>query len=121
MLNIDNLHRRVKTKIDANVSGYAQAFIDEVKVSYDGKGFSSGPDLFPEIPDAHVRDVIYGQFAFAIATGKGEATADVFSEARLARLADDAARSNDDKKRKFAEVIEAFYLKPGGAGVFMVR
>ncbi len=120
---IDNLHQSVKNKIQANVSGYAQAMVNDVKVSYDGRAFSYNRHPYPDIPAAHVGDLLYGQFAYAIATGNGQATADVFSESRLARLAHDAAEhpSGDAAKQAFARKIEAFYLAPGGDGVFMVR
>lgn len=118
---IDKVHDSIKAKIDANVSGYAQAIVEQVKVSYDGKAFSHGPELFPGIPATQVRDMIYGAFAIAVAKGVGEATADVFSETRLAHLADVAEHSGDPEKEAFAEAIEAFYLTPGGPGVFMVR
>ncbi len=118
---IDNVHQSVKTKIDANVSGYAQAYIDEVKVSYDGSGFSYGPDLFSEYPGTQIPDLIYFSFAVAIAARKGEGTADVFSEARLARLAHKAEATKVEKQVEAAKLVESFYLSPGGPGVFMVR
>jgi hypothetical protein len=117
---IHEYHDKVRAKIEAEESGFAQSVVNEVMVSYESASFRGpiygyDPVAFGTTPRV---SAILEEMIIDVARGEGIASPRTFSRARVERLVADLQSfpATYVKPRRRAELLHAFYLAEGAPG-----
>jgi hypothetical protein len=117
---IHEYHDKVRAKINAGESGFAQSVVHEVMMSYEtasfrGPVYGYDPVAFGTTPRL---SAILEQIIIDVARGEGIASPRTFSRARVERLVADLRSFPDTylKPRRRAEMLHSFYLAEGAPG-----
>ena len=119
-LAIYEYHDKVRAKIEAGESGFAQSVLDDVMVSYESASFRGpmygyDPIAFGTTPRV---SAMLEKMIIDVARGEGIASPRTFSRARVERLVADLQSFPPTylKPRRRAELLHAFYLADGAPG-----